>query len=104
MEMANITYEDGVNIKVKVDKEKCIVCGRCVAACKYGARYYNDDCARFFEDLAKGAPVSLIAVPSVRTNIPEYKRLFTYLKKLGVNKIYDVSLGADICVWGMCAS
>ena len=100
MELACITYlDDEGNIKVKIDLEQCIACGRCVLACKHDARYFADDTLRFFTDLATGVPISLIAAPSIRTNIPEYKRLFTYLKKLGVNKIYDVSLGADICVW-----
>jgi len=100
MEMANITYqdEDG-NIKVRIDHDKCISCGRCVLACKHNARYYLSDMERFFEDLSKGVPISLIAAPSIRSNIYGYKRLFTYLKRLGVNKIYDVSLGADICIW-----
>ena len=101
MEAVNITQqdEDG-NIKVRIDHEMCIGCGRCVTACKHEARYYADDIELFFADLAKGVPISLIAAPSIRTNIPEYKRLFTYLRQLGVNKIYDVSLGADICIWG----
>jgi len=100
METANVTYQDETgNIKVRIDYEKCIVCGRCITACKHDARYFEDDTARFFDDLSKGVPISLIAAPSIRTNIPEYKRLFTYLKRLGVKKIYDVSLGADICVW-----
>jgi len=100
METANITYQDeNGNIKVKIDHTKCIVCGRCVSACKHEARQYEDDIGLFFDDLSKGVHISLIAAPSVRTNIPEYKRLFTYLKKLGVRKIYDVSLGADICIW-----
>jgi len=100
MEMANITYLDtDGGIKVKVDHTKCVNCGRCVLACKHDARYFEDDVERFFNDLADGAPVSLIAAPSVRTNMPDYKRLFTYLKELGVKKIYDVSLGADICIW-----
>ena len=100
METANITYrdEDG-NIKVRVDYSKCIDCGRCVSACKHKAREFADDTARFFADLSAGVPISVMAAPSVRSNIPEYKRLFTYLKALGVKKIYDVSLGADICVW-----
>ena len=101
METVNITYLDGAgSIKVKIDYDKCIGCGRCVAACKHDARHYADDIDLFLDDLSKGVPISLIAAPSIRTNIPEYKRLFTYLKKLGVNKIYDVSLGADICIWG----
>jgi signal transduction histidine kinase/CheY-like chemotaxis protein/iron only hydrogenase large subunit-like protein/HPt (histidine-containing phosphotransfer) domain-containing protein len=100
MEMANITYQDEAgNIKVKIDYEKCIACGRCVSACKHNSRYYVDDTERFFNDLQKGRSISLIAAPSIRTNILNYKRLFTWLKQLGVNRIYDVSLGADICIW-----
>jgi CheY-like chemotaxis protein/ferredoxin/HPt (histidine-containing phosphotransfer) domain-containing protein len=100
MEMANVTFqdEDG-NIKVRIDHEKCIACGRCISACKHDSRYYLDDTKRFFDDLSKGVSISVIAAPSIRTNIPEYKRLFTYLKSCGVNMIYDVSLGADICIW-----
>jgi len=100
METANITYQDEAgNIKVKIDQSKCIACGRCITACNHDARYFTDDTNRFFHDLSKGVPISLIAAPSIRTNIPEYKYLFTYLKELGVNRIYDVALGADICIW-----
>ena len=75
METANITYQDGGgNIKVKVDSAKCIACGRCVSACKHNARYYEDDTCRFFDDLANGVPISLIAAPSIRTNMPEYMK------------------------------
>jgi len=100
MELANITYEDTAgNIKVKVDHAKCINCGRCITACKHDSRLYTDATSRFFADLSAGVPISLIAAPSIRTNMPDYKRLFTYLKRCGVKKIYDVSLGADICIW-----
>jgi len=100
METANVTYlDENENIKVKVDRTQCIVCGICVYACKHDARYFADDTERFFNDLKAGIPITLIAAPSVQINIPEYKNLFTYLKKNGVGKIYDVSFGADICVW-----
>ena len=100
METANITYQDEAgNIKVKIDLNKCIACGRCVSACKHNARYFSDDLSRFFADLAAGIPISVMAAPSIKTNILEYKKLFTYLKRLGVKNIYDVSLGADICIW-----
>ena len=100
MEVANITYQDDTgNIKVSIDHKKCIACGRCFSVCKHGARYYVDDTERFFADLARGVPISLIAAPAVRTNMPDWQNLFTYLRQLGVRKIYDVSLGADICIW-----
>jgi len=100
METANVTYRDETGaIKVRIDAGKCIACGSCITACKHDARYYTDDTERFFADLSDGVPITLIAAPSIRTNISEYKRLFTYFKQLGVNKIYDVSIGADICVW-----
>ena len=100
MELANITYQDEAgNIKVKIDSTKCVSCGRCVSACKHEARLFADDTEQFFCDLAAGIPISLIAAPSIRTNFTQYGRLFTYLKKTGVRKIYDVSLGADICTW-----
>ena len=100
METANVTcQDDDGNIKVKIDYDKCIACGRCVSVCKHDARYFVDDTGRFFDDLLKGVPISLIAAPSIKTNIPEYKKLFAYLKQQGVNRIYDVSLGADICIW-----
>ena len=100
MELANITFldEEG-DIKVKIDHGKCVMCGRCIHICRHNARHYEDDTERFFEDLAKGIPISIMAAPAIRSNIPDYKRLFAYLKKCGVNKIYDVSLGADICTW-----
>ncbi|MCL2164225.1 MAG: response regulator [Oscillospiraceae bacterium] len=100
METANVTHMDEAgNIKVRIDHNNCIACGRCVSACKHNARYFEDDTARFFDDLAKGVPISVISAPSIKTNIPGYKRLFTYLRRLGVKMIYDVALGADICIW-----
>ena len=100
METANITYQDEAgDVKVRIDYDRCIACGRCISACKHEVRYYADDIDRFFDDLSEGVPISLIAAPSIRTNIPEYRKLFTYLKQRGIKKIYDVSLGADICIW-----
>ncbi|MCL1916264.1 MAG: response regulator [Desulfovibrionaceae bacterium] len=40
-----------------------------------------------------------MAAPSIQTNIPQWKKLFTWLRNNGVTSVYDVSLGADICIW-----
>jgi len=101
METANITWQDeNGDIKVRIDYDKCINCGRCISACKHDARYLVDDTERFFEDLQNGVPITVMAAPAISTNIPEYKRLFTWLKQLGVKQLFDVSLGADISIWG----
>ena len=100
LEQTNHAYQDeNGDTKIALDPTMCISCGRCVITCHHGARYYADDIEDFFRDLENGEPISLIVAPSIRTNYPEFERLFTYLRQKGVRKIYDVSLGADICIW-----
>ncbi len=86
--------------KVKVDAKKCIRCGACIPVCDHDARGYIDDTERFFDDLANGKKISLLAAPAVRHNFDNYKKLFGYLKSIGVKGVFDVSFGADITTWG----
>ena len=98
---ANIAYSDEEgNIKVRIDNDHCIACGACIGACQHNSRDYVDDTERFLNDLRSGVPISLFAAPANRTNGENWGRLLTWLRQNGVRKIYDVSLGADICVWG----
>jgi ferredoxin len=83
-----------------MDPDKCIACGACISVCCHGARYYEDDTEKFFADLSKGVRISLMVAPASRTNNPELGHLYALLKRMGVDKLYDVSLGADICTWG----
>ena len=101
IEMANLTYldEEG-HIRVEIDAVHCISCGGCISVCKTEARYYLDDIDLFLRDLANGEPITVIAAPSLKTNFRNWKRLLAFLKKAGVGRIYDVALGADICIWG----
>ncbi|MCL1939209.1 MAG: response regulator [Desulfovibrionaceae bacterium] len=100
IETANIAYQDeNENIKVRTDPTQCILCGICVEACDHAARDFVDDTERFFKDLEAGVPISIMAAPAIQTNIPQWKRLFTWLRQRGATAIYDVSLGADICIW-----
>jgi len=96
---ANISYTVNGQNKVKVDQTRCIRCGHCIEVCDHEGRGYTDDTERFFNDLAKGKRISIVAAPAARTNFDSLKRLFGFLKSSGVNKIYDVSFGADITTW-----
>lgn len=97
---ANIAYtnEEG-KVKVKVNYDWCINCGKCLEVCDHGAREYHDDTEKFFNDLKMGEKITVISAPAVRANFHNYKRLFGFFKSLGVNYIYDVSFGADITTW-----
>lgn len=97
---ANVAYVNEYNEnKIRVDNDKCISCGHCIEVCDHGAREYNDDTALFFNELKRGARISIVAAPAARYNFENYKKLFSFLKKQGVNLIYDVSFGADLCTW-----
>jgi CheY-like chemotaxis protein/nitrogen-specific signal transduction histidine kinase/iron only hydrogenase large subunit-like protein len=100
VEGANVSYLKDGRSKVRTDPDACILCGRCLDICDHGARDYRDDTDAFFADIAKGERISVIAAPSIRFNFDNHKQLFGYLKQIGINLIYDVSLGADIATWG----
>ena len=99
IEEANIAQEIDSKIVVKIDTEKCIACGACIAACPHGVRAYEDDTERFFNDLKSGVKISLFTAPALKTNFDEWSRILTWLRELGIYKVFDVSLGADICTW-----
>lgn len=91
---------DGVN-RIDVDGSKCVACGACFDVCEHGAREYRDDTERFFEDLKRGEPISILIAPAFKANYPkEYESVLGGLKKLGVNRMISVSFGADITTWG----
>lgn len=98
---ANVSVVDSDNTnKVIIDLERCISCGKCLEICPHDARYFEDSTEIFFNDLKAGKKITVIAAPAIIANFPEYKKLFGYLKELGVSTIYDVSFGADITTWG----
>ena len=94
--MANVA-EDG---KINVNEEMCIQCGACFEHCMHDARDFDDDTNQFLSDLKKGKKMSVIVAPAFIANYPkEYKKIYGYLKSLGVAHIYSVSFGADITTW-----
>ncbi|MCI5712944.1 MAG: methyl-accepting chemotaxis protein [Lachnospiraceae bacterium] len=98
---ACIAEEKDGKKRIAVNPDKCVACGACFDACEHGAREYLDDTERFFEDLKKGEKISILIAPAFRANYPnEYERVLGGLKQLGVNRMINVSFGADITTWG----
>jgi len=96
---ANVSREVAGESKIYVDQERCISCGKCIEVCEHKARDFSDSTNNFFEDLANGIKITVVAAPAIKVNFKNYKKLFGYLKSLGVSIIYDVSFGADITTW-----
>lgn len=90
--------QDGIQ-SIDVDPAKCIGCGACIDACQHNARAFYDDTEKFFADLQRGESISLLVAPAFRANyMDEYEKVLGGLKRLGVNRIINVSFGADIVV------
>ena len=98
---ACISKEENGKARIVVDESKCVACGSCIDVCVHGAREFEDDTERFFEDLKAGKNISLLIAPAFKANYPdEYEETLGGLKALGVNRMINVSFGADICTWG----
>lgn len=95
---------DGSGDVVKFNNNLCIGCGRCIEACikshggvvEKSARFAIDDASSFIANLPKENIIALVA-PSAQGNF-DLPKLITALKTLGVIKVYDVSLGAEITI------
>ena len=86
--------------KITVAEEMCIQCGACFDNCHHAARDYEDDTEIFLTELKAGKSLSVIVAPAFIANYPKvYKKVYGYLKQLGVKHIYSVSFGADITTW-----
>lgn len=98
---ANIAKMDEEGkLRILIDDEKCIRCGACIRACSHGSRQFVDDIDTFLEDLKSGQEIAMIAAPAVKVAFDgNWRHALQWLRDHGVNKIYDVSFGADICTW-----
>jgi methyl-accepting chemotaxis protein/NAD-dependent dihydropyrimidine dehydrogenase PreA subunit len=100
-EGANVAVErDGINT-IQVDPNRCVACGACFDVCAHNARAFHDDTEEFFAALGRGEKISILIAPAFKANFAQnYQSVLSQLKGAGVNRILDVSFGADICTWG----
>ncbi|MBR5932464.1 MAG: EAL domain-containing protein [Treponema sp.] len=98
---ANISVMVDGKAKIVIDGEKCNHCGKCIKLCRQGAREYIDDTDMLFAALQAGRKISLLVAPSFYMLYHDLApKILGYLKSAGIEKIYDVAYGADICLWG----
>ncbi len=90
---------DGRHSIITIDKNKCISCGECVKNCVHGARFYEDDTEKFFNDLKNKKKITVMVAPALRLTEPDSDAMLEHLRTLGAELIYDVSFGADICTY-----
>lgn len=87
---------DAQGDSVTINKDLCIGCGACVSVCENGARTVTDDFTSFFKGLKSEAYIAIVA-PAVASVFPkDYLRLNSYLKRVGVKAVFDVSFGAEL--------
>lgn len=98
---ANIAkMDENKKLRILIDDDKCIRCGACIRACSHDSRSFEDDMDRFLDDLKKGQDIAMIAAPSLKVAFDgNWRHALQWLRNQGIKKIYDVSLGADICTW-----
>ncbi len=98
---ANVARKDeNGQLRIEINDEKCIKCGACIKICSHEARYFQDDTDRFLADLKAGQEIALIAAPAIKIAFDgNWRHALQWLRIHGVQAIYDVGYGADICTW-----
>lgn len=101
VEDANIAkLDENGTLRIDIDDEKCIKCGACIRACAHGSRSFEDDMERFIRDLNSGQEIAMIAAPAIKIAFEgNWRHALQWLRNHGIQRIYDVSFGADICTW-----
>lgn len=100
MESNTVVHDEDGTPRFFINPDKCIRCGACVKVCSHGARSYEDDTEKFWADLKGGDKIVVITAPAIKVSFDGcWRNVLEILKKNGVEKVYDVSFGADICTW-----
>ena len=92
----NIGTADDV---IHLNDDLCIGCGECIKACTHNARIAKDDFIEAMNAIRNKEKIIAIVAPAVSSNFPErFLKFNGWLKSLGVEAIFDVSLGAELTI------
>jgi iron only hydrogenase large subunit-like protein len=90
---------NGAGDVVAVNDDLCIGCGECIRICSHGARVGVDDFDQWMQDLKNGTDIVAIVAPAIVATFGEsYLKFNSFLKKLGIKAVFDVSFGAELTV------
>lgn len=88
-----------LNGQAEVISERCIGCGNCVKVCSQGAKQFLDTRMDIREIISGDEPAIAIIAPSFPaefTELNDPNQIITMLKKLGFERVIEVSFGADM--------
>jgi len=99
-----VEREDGVKI-IDVNPDLCIACGHCLdteVGCHHEARYFTDDFDVFVENVinkkSKKKKIAIVAPGVASVFDLNHLRVNNWLKKSGIDEVYDVSFGAELTI------
>jgi len=81
-----------------INQSKCVSCGQCIISCPFGAIADKSMIYQMLTDLREGEKISAIIAPSFVGQfgpLASPGRIIAALHKLGIDKVREVSFGAD---------
>ena len=87
--------------RAEIDYEKCTSCGQCMVACPFGAISDRSQIFQTINAIKAGEEVYVALAPAFvgqfgAQGVPEKMR--SAFQKLGFADVYEVAIGADLCV------
>lgn len=85
------------NEQARIVEENCMLCGRCLVVCPQNAKSVKSDTEKVKNYIEKNEKVYVSLAPSfvAAFNIPDGRKIFAVLKKLGFTHVEETAIGAS---------